>query len=119
MTSNDQGDRSVGGDEQPVELDTNNQCNTHEQGTGNECSQQENSYEQVISQLHQSLANYSHDWIDITREPVDSVCLCKFSKAPTQSSKPPVITHSLSVNDTTCTQPPCKSTKLCWIAKYA
>ena len=70
MTSNDQGDRSVGGDEQPVELDTNNQCNTHEQGTGNECSQQENSYEQVISQLHQCLASYSHDWIDITRDNV-------------------------------------------------
>jgi len=50
-----------------------------------------------ISSLHKSLANCSHGWVDITKEQTDSICLCKFSEIPSQSSQPPVITHCLSV----------------------
>ena len=51
-----------------------------------------------ILSLHLSLATYCHGWVDITTEPVDSIHLCKVSEVATQSSQPPVITHSLSVN---------------------
>lgn len=58
------------------------------------------SNEQVIdiTSLKQSLASCSHGWVDAAAETADSIRLCKFSEVPTQSSQPPVITHSLSVN---------------------
>ncbi|SMN01853.1 hypothetical protein SPONN_126 [uncultured Candidatus Thioglobus sp.] len=63
------------------------------------------SNEQVIEQttdvlaLHQSLASCSNGWVDITTEPVNVIHMCKFSDVSTPSTqRPPVITHSLSVN---------------------
>lgn len=51
-----------------------------------------------ISSLHQSLAASSHAWIDVSSQPLSSICLCVFSTAPTHSSQPPIITRSLTVH---------------------
>lgn len=51
-----------------------------------------------IQSLHQSLTLPGDTWMDVSTQPLTSICLCKVSDIPSGSKQPIVITHCLTVN---------------------
>lgn len=53
----------------------------------------------VLLGLQRSLSLPNSSWMDVSRQPLTSICLCKVSALPTVSTQPIVITHCLTVSE--------------------
>ena len=91
-TSASSGSTTLTIDSQPDPDNTSAEEQPHEQNLD---------YSEVQSlrqSLHQSLTLPNTTWMDVSGQPLTSICLCKISAVPTVSTQPIVIMHCLTVN---------------------
>ena len=59
----------------------------------------ERNTDSALVALQRSLSLPNSSWMDVSGQPLTSVCLCKVSTVPTVSTQPIVITHCLTVHE--------------------